>query len=163
MVQHCLRKILSETGFIHRGDLTEMESKVLSNLLLTKASFSADSGSDMAVLNKAIDKIVCHVKSLQLQSQKYQQVVLENHNLKSGLRNLIKTPENSPAKDVPPKIDRPIDEIGLSTRTVRLLRSYGIDTLEQLRACHLSRLRNQARVGVKTIHEIETILLTYSV
>ncbi len=163
MIQHCLWKVLSETGLLHVDQLTEMESKVLADLFTKQITPSVNSQSDMVVLNRAIDKIVCHVKSLQLQGYRYNQVIAENHSLKSGLRNLIKIPEHPGDNRFPPEIDRPIDGVGLSKRTVRLLKSSGIETLQQLRACQLSRLRSQARVGVKTIHEIEAMLSTYSV
>ena len=161
LIQHCLWKLLSETGLIHVDQLTEMESKVLADLLAKKAGLSSELHPDLGVLNRAVDKIVCHVKNLQVQGQKYNAVIAENHNLKVGMRNLMRMPEEIPGNAVSHTLERSIDEVGLSKRTVRLLRSYGIDTLEALRACPLSRLRNQTRVGVKTIHEIETILSSY--
>lgn len=168
MIQHCLWKILSETGLIHTGELTEMESIVLSELLKKKYRSGNNSQPGepqygMDVLNKAIDKIVCQVKTWQIQDQKYHSIIAENHRLKSGLRGLMKISEKAVNFPCPLKLDRLISDIGLSPRTVRLLRSAGIDTLQQLRSCALSRLRNQAKVGVKTIHEIETILSKYSV
>ena len=167
MVRHSLWKILSETGLIHANHLTEMESIVLSELLKTKYrpgnnSQPVNPQYGMDVLNRAIDKIVCLIKTWQIQDQKYQSVIAENHRLKSGLRGLMKISETAGNSPLPLKLDRVISEIGLSQRTVRLLRSVGINTLQQLRSCTLSRLRNQPGVGVKMIHEIETILLKYS-
>ena len=162
MIQHCLWKVLSETGLIQSNELTEMESRVLKDFVRKSAGCN-DSRSDMTVLNRAIDKIVLKIKDIQLQSQNYRLVVSENNNLKSVLQSFIRISEPSTKSGFPLSIDRPIEEIGLSRRTVRLLKSFGIDTLEQLRASQLSRLRIQARVGVKTIHEIETILSNYSV
>ena len=161
VIQHCLWKLLSETGLIHVDQITEMESKVLADLLVRKASLSNDIYSDLSILNRAVDKIVCHVKNLQVQGQKYDAVMTENHNLKVGLRNLIRIPDEADSNCISITVERSIDEVGLSKRTVRLLKSYGIDTLTELKACQLSMLRGQKRVGVKTIHEIETILSSY--
>ena len=169
MLQHCLWKILSETGLIHIEQLTEMEATVISRVVKKKYhSINPLSTEDPEVgfpeLNLAIDKIICQVKALQVQSQKYHSVIAENRTLKSGLKGLMNISEEA-GNNYPATVnmDRSVSSIGLSKRTVRLLRSLGIDTLEQLKTCSLLRLRNQARVGVKTLHEIESILSTYSI
>lgn len=168
MVQHCLWKLLSETGFIHLDQLTQMETVVLSELLKTKYDSSQrsllhDSQHEVDLLNKAIDKIVCQVRVLQLQNQKYQSVIIENTRLRNGLNRLIKNSEPPVTSSFPLKLERLISEIGLSKRTVRILQAVGIDTLGKLRSCSLPGLRDQNRVGVKTIHEIENVLAQYSI
>lgn len=161
MIQHCLWKLLSETGLIQFDQLTEMESRILAGLLVRNSSLSNSKQADLGILSRAVDKIVCHVKNLQEQGQKYNAVIAENDNLKAGLRTLIRRPEDSSSHYISITVERSIDEVGLSRRTVRLLKSYSVDTLDQLKSCPLSWLRNQRRVGVKTIHEIETILSSY--
>lgn len=168
MLQHCLWKVLSETGFVHNDQLTEMESVVLSKLLRQKYTTSnhtlpGDTQYGMAVLNSAIDKIVCQIKTLQIENQKYHSVIAQNRHLKNGLSSLIRISEQGNNSSLPLKIERSINDVGLSKRAVRLLQSLGVDTLEKLRSCSLARLRNQGRIGVKTIHDIETILSKYPV
>lgn len=168
MIRHCLWKVISETGFIYDDQLTEMESIVLSELLKKKygsadTSINAESQEAMGVLNRAIDKIVCQIKTLQIQSQKYHSAMAENHCLKKAMSNLMKISEQGKNSSLQLKINRSISEIGLSKRTVRLLQSAGIDTLEKLGSCSFSRLRNQDGVGIRTMHEIETALSKYSV
>ena len=166
MVQHCLWKLLSETGFVHNDQLTEMESVVLSKLLrkknaLDNGSLTGNSEGLIAILNSAMDKIVYQIKILQVENQKYHWVVAENHRLKKGLNNLEKVSEQDNTSSLSLKISRSINDIGLSKRASRILQSIGIDTLEKLRTCSLSRLQGQQRIGVKTIHDIENILSKY--
>ncbi|MBC7828520.1 MAG: hypothetical protein H7122_12290 [Chitinophagaceae bacterium] len=169
MLQHCLWKILSETGLIHIEQLTEMEAAVISRVVKKKgspANYSSSSEADdeLKVLNVAIDKIICQIRNLQAQGQKYHSVIAENRTLKTGLKGLTNISEKASRNClVQVNMDRSVSDIGLSKRTVRLLRSTGIDTLEQLKACSLPRLRNQSRVGVKTLHEIEAVLSSYSI
>jgi hypothetical protein len=166
MVQHCLWKLLSETGFAHSDHLTEMESVVLSKLLRKKSaldngSLTGNSEGLIAVLNSAMDKIVYQIKILQIENQKYHSVVAENHRLKKGLNNLEKVSEQDNTSSLSLKINRSINDIGLSKRAARILQSIGIDTLEKLRTCSRSRLQGQQKIGVKTIHDIENILSKY--
>ena len=166
-MQHCLWKMLTETGFAHCEQLTEMESITLSRVLKRKYAVDKPHTEEVSVhelelLNSAVDKIVCLVKSMQLQNQKYQAIIEENQSLKSGLRTLIKgSPDNSRPTTI--DIDRPIEEVGLSKRTVRILKAVGIDTLQQLRDCSITRLQAHSRIGVKTLHEIELSLANYTV
>lgn len=168
MLQHFLWKILSETGLIYIEQLTEMEAVVISGLVKKKypsTSYppSEDFANVLPVLNGAIDKIICQIKTLQVQGQKYHSVIAENRTLKTGLKGLMNISEPINKIPEPFNMDRSVNSIGLSKRTVRLLRSSGINTLQQLRSCSLSRLKNQARIGVKTLHEIEAILARYSI
>ena len=165
MIQHCLWKILSETGFIHNDQLTEMEIVVLGKLLNKRnvpgSLLTEDLKYVMAILNSAVDKIVCQVNKLQTENQKYHSVIAENRNLKNGADSLMKISGDDVNASFQLKINRSINDIGLSKRAARLLQSMGIDTLEKLRSCSLPRLRSQGRIGVKTIHDIETILSHY--
>lgn len=167
ILRHCLWKLLSETGLLYHEQLTEMESVVLSRFVHKKYKSGAEMLSDnpnlaLPLLNSAIDKILCEVKKLQLQSQKCDALSSENEALKSGLRNLIKD-DSSKGAIISSPINRLIEDIGLSGRTVRILKTTGIDTLEKLRTCSLFRLRNHPGIGVKAIHEIQTALSKYSV
>jgi hypothetical protein len=166
MVRHCLWKLLSETGFIHNDQLTEMENITLSKLLKKKSalgngSLAGDMEYAMGILNSAMDKIVCQIKVLQVENQRYHLVVAENCRLKKGINNLEKVSEYDNNFTLPLKMNRSINDIGLSKRTVRILQSLGIDTLEKLGACSLSRLQKKQRIGVKTVHDIETVLSKY--
>ncbi len=166
MVQYCLWKLISETGFIHNDELTEMESMVLSKILKTKiardrGSLAGNSEYPLSVLNSAIDKIVLRIKTMQTENQKYHSILTENRRLKNGGNKQEKVSEQANTTFPSFKMNRSINEIGLSRRAARILQSIGIDTLEKLRACSLSRLQNQQRIGVKTLHDIEAILSKY--
>ena len=167
MLRHSFWKIISETGLIHIDQLNEMEAVVLSKLVKKKghAKIPALQGgieTELNILRSAIDKIIVYLKKLQDSNQRYQVAGKENENLRKA-NGLINVSRAGKTKHLSSSVmERNIREIGLSPRTARLLESAGINTLEQLRKSSLSHLRNQARFGVKTIHDIETILLKYS-
>lgn len=164
LIQHCLWKIILETGLVYLDGLTEMESVCLSNLVKARVSISVQSltGSESHqtdILNSAIDKIVCEIKSMQVKSQRYDAVVKENLKLKKGVSGHAKLVEASTAAKL--EIARKITELGLSRRTVKALQSANIQSLDDLRNCCVSRLKSIERIGVKTIHEIENVLAKY--
>lgn len=144
-----------------------MESIVLGRVVRKKynvtPSFSPPvMEAELNILSSGIDKIVGHIKNLHDQTQRYHAIVEQNKHSTPGPHSQLNIPCNENNKYKSSRcIDRPIDEIGLSRRTARLLKSVGINTLEQLGKCSLPGLRRQARFGVKTIHEIETVLLKY--
>lgn len=167
IVRHCLWKLLSETGFIHSGQLSQMESITLSKALKKKSasgngSLNGDSEFEVTVLNNAIDKIVCQMKIMQGENQRYHTVAEENRRLKKGLNHPERVSDQDCGSSISLKMSRSINDIGLPKRAARILQSMGINTLERLRNCSLSRLQNQERIGVKTIHDIEVILSKYS-
>jgi DNA-directed RNA polymerase alpha subunit len=145
-----------------------METVVLSKLIKKNGAvkipaLQGGTETELNILRSAIDKIICHLKNLQDLHQRCQVAGTENENLRwgKGLVNILqKGKANLPSSST--GIERGIKEIGLSPRTVRLLESVGINTLDQLRRCSLAGLRKEARFGIKTIHDIETVLLKYS-
>lgn len=167
MLRHCLWKLLSETGFIHDSQLTEAESAVVSKLFRRKGVFGgklirSESEFEMALLNSAVDKIVCQIQTLQLDNQKSHSVVGNNHGPRKGANSEKRVSIRNNSSGSLPEISRSINDIGLTKRAARILQSMGIDTLGKLRTCSLSHLYKQERIGVKTIHDIETILSTFA-
>jgi hypothetical protein len=168
VVRHFLWKLLSETALDRISNLTEIEVIMLNKLVTTRYTtgstiVSAMHESELRMLQSAIDKIICHINTMNEKGNKYDSLCAKRSSITKGLAGFIAVSKKpgTKADSLPGEVERLDNHIGLSARTVRLLKTSGIETLEQLRKCSLHWLRGQDRIGVKTIHEIETALSRY--
>jgi DNA-directed RNA polymerase alpha subunit len=56
------------------------------------------------------------------------------------------------------RVGTPIAELGLSTRAANVLRSVGIETIEELLCWHVYELRRLPNLGVQTLKEITDVI-----
>jgi hypothetical protein len=168
VLRHFLWKLVSETALDRINNLTEIEVIMLNKLVTSRYTsgstiVSAMQESELKILQSAIDKIIWHINTMNEKGNKYDSLYAKKSSIIKGLPSFIPFSEKpgTKANSLPGDKDSLNADMGLSARTIRLLKTNGIETLEQLKKCSLHRLRGQDRFGVKTIHEIETALSKY--